>query len=300
MNISQEQKGEAAILSQAIMWGLFPVITAISYSFISPLVSLVFNTLFAAIFFAGMLTVKKRWQELKNSNALKYILFATLILGIIYYGLYFSGLRLTSPGNASIIALSEIFFGYLFFNIWKKEYFSGLHIFGTLLVVCGVLTILLPNRTGWNRGDLIIILASAIAPAGNYFMQKARKQVSSESIMFVRSFVTFIVMGAVCLTFRQLSPLADIKHVLPTLLFSGLILMGFSKILWIEGIHRISVTKAYVLGCLSPVFALLFAYLLQKQNPTWWQLLSFIPMFFGIVLLTHKTKPTVQLEENYP
>jgi drug/metabolite transporter (DMT)-like permease len=62
--------------------------------------------------------------------------------------------------------------------------------------------------------------------------------------------------------------------------------LGLSKLLWIEGIHRISVTKASALSSMSPLLTLLFAWLLLGNVPSIFQLVSFIPMFFGVLLLS--------------
>ena len=45
------------------------------------------------------------------------------------------------------------------------------------------------------------------------------------------------------------------------LVINGVLLLGVSKILWIEGIHRINVTKANALNSLGPLLTLLFAWL---------------------------------------
>jgi drug/metabolite transporter (DMT)-like permease len=60
--------------------------------------------------------------------------------------------------------------------------------------------------------------------------------------------------------------------------------------MWLEGIHRIAVTKALALGSISPVFTLIFAWLLLNQTPNVWQLTSLVPMIFGIFLLTDQLK----------
>src|SRR3989344_859966 len=245
MLLNEEKKGEIFIFLGAVLWGLFPVITILSFNGFSPLMSLAGSTFFAAIFFAIMLTIRRRWREVGNRKAFKDILFSTLILGVLLYVLYFFALQYTSAGNVSIIALSEIFFSYLFFQIWHKVYMSRQHILGSIFMLLGALIILLPNFTNFRLGDILILLVAFIAPFGNYFTVRARKEVNSETIMFIRSLIAAPIILVISLIFETNKfDLSILGNSFLFLAINGFLLLGLSKIFWIEGIHRISVTKA--------------------------------------------------------
>lgn len=83
----------------------------------------------------------------------------------------------------------------------------------------------------------------------------------------------------------------EIKEVMPILIINGIIQLGFSKILWMEGIHRISVTKATALGSIAPIITIFFAWLILREAPTSFQLFSVIPMIAGVILLGLNEKP---------
>lgn len=283
--LTKERKGEMAIFSSALLWGLFPVITILSYNNVSPLVSLTGSTLLSAIFFVSIIAWKKKWKEIKDKQALKDIIWTTVFLAILFYILFFFGLKYTSAGNASIIALAETLFSYLFFNIWKKENISKEHILGSILMIAGALIVLSSNFTKFQGGDLLILLASMIAPFGNFFQRRARQRVSSETIMFVRSLIAAPAILILAFLFGERTTVSNLADSILFLLINGFILFGLTKILWIEGIHRISVTKSNALSAVSPLFTLIFAWLILKQFPTSWQLLSFLPMAGGVILL---------------
>lgn len=298
MVLSREKKGEFFVFAESFLWGLFPVITLLSFNNLSPLVSLLGSIIFATIFFAAILTVRSKWGELKNTSALKDILLATLIIGILLYLLYFFGLQRTSAGNVSIVALTEIFFSYLFFHVFKKNYIPPAHLIGATLMVVGALIVLIPSLQNFRGGELLIMLAAMIAPFGNFFQQKAREKVSSETLMFVRSLVSSIFILFLILILKTPLSFTTIKISLPLLLINGVFMMGLSKIFWIEGIHRISVTKANALASISPLLTLIFAWILLKDAPTIWQLLSFVPMFFGVLLLGKRNLRPVSSGKN--
>lgn len=285
MNTSRGRKGEIFIILAVLAGALFPVITILSYNTLSPLVSFAGSTFFAAVFFAVVLTIRKKWHELKNKAALKDVLLTTLIIGIIYYLLFFFGLRHTSAGNASIIVLTEIFFSYFFFHVWRKDHLPSEHKIGIVLMATGALIVLYPTLEGFTGGEILILIASFIAPLGNFFQQRARRMVSSESIMFVRSLIGTLFIFSLILIFKQSISYPDLKSSIIPLLINGIFLFGLSKIFWIEGIHRINVTKANALGSISPLFTLVFAWILLKDIPTVWQLLSLAPMTLGVIFL---------------
>lgn len=286
MTLSEHGKGDMYIYVTSILWALFPIVTVLTYLTLEPLPSLALSTLFAAIFFAVMVTVRKKWHELRNTAALRDILYVTLFIGVGFYFFIFMALKYTSAGNVSLVGLLEILFSYLFFSVWKKEEFSVRHIMGSLLMIAGAVVVLLPNATIFNIGDFLVIVSVMLAPFGNYFQRRARLQVSSEIIMFVRSLLTTPVVFVLAFVFGQGITFAGAAGSFWFLLLNGVLLLGFSKILWIEAIHRVSVTRANALSSISPLLTLLFAYLILGDVPTVFQLASFVPLALGLWLLT--------------
>jgi drug/metabolite transporter (DMT)-like permease len=118
------------------------------------------------------------------------------------------------------------------------------------------------------------------------FQQKAREIASAETIMLMRTALATPILFLIAHIAGAGAPLSDFKAALMFLVINGVFLLGLSKILWIEAIHRISVTKANALSILTPLFTLLLAWLVFSQAPTFWQLLSLMPMLAGVLLLT--------------
>src|SRR6185295_10953739 len=50
MQLSETRKGELAILGEAVLWSLFPIIVILALSTISPMAALAWSTLFASLF----------------------------------------------------------------------------------------------------------------------------------------------------------------------------------------------------------------------------------------------------------
>ena len=293
MTKDTEKQGELFILGEAALWGLFPIITLLSYGTLSPLISLAGSAFFAALFFAITITIQRRWKEFFRKNIYKDLFMATLIIGIIFYLLTFIGLQYTSPGNVSIIELIEVFFSYLLFHVWQKGYIPKEHVIGALLMVLGAVIVLYPNVHSFQIGDLLILIAAFVAPFGNHFQRRARKSVSSQTIMLFRSVVSGMFVLLLAGLLRTPFSVIDIQKSLPFLAINGVLILGVSKIFWIEAIHRISVVKANALAALAPLITLFTAWAVLGTPPTIWQILAFIPMFIGILLLGIKNKQEI-------
>jgi len=290
LTTQKERQGELFLLSSTFLWGIFPVITILSFSTLTPLISAGISTLVAALVFAAMLTARGRWSQFLIREAYKDILLATLLIGVMLYGLVFLGASKTSANNMAIILLLEIFFNQIVLGLWGKESMTRGQRVGSLLMVMGALIILFPGELKLNVGDLILVLACCVPPFGNYFMQQARRRVNSETIMFARSVIGGLILLSMGLMIEPTPKIEALSNSLWFLLINGILLLGVSKILWIEAIHRISISKASALTAVNPLVTMVFAYLLLSEIPTISQLLGFMPIALGIFLLTKRIR----------
>jgi len=158
-------------------------------------------------------------------------------------------------------------------------------------MVTGAVVILLPKAGTPQIGDLIILAAVTLPPIANRFQQIARSKVNAETMMFLRSLLSGSILLAAAFLFEVAPTSGDIRASWLLLFINGFFLFGLSKIFWIEAIHRISVSKAISLAASGPLITMLYAWLLLKDAPTIWQFAGFVPIFFGVVLVTKRAGP---------
>ncbi len=290
MKASETRKGELFIYAGSLLWSLFPIITVLSYKTLPSMLSLAWSTFFAGLFLALIMSFRGRWKELRDIRLWKYCFFIALFIGVFFYSFLFKGLESTTPGNAAIIGLLEVFTSFIFFNIFRKEPIPREHVLGAVLMVFGALIVLLRDFSGINAGDLFILIAVFFPPLANMFHQRAREIASSESIMFVRSALSAPALFAIAYAFGVRASFGDVGASLTFLLLNGILILAVSKVMWIEAIHRISVTKGVALSSISPPLTLLFAWILLHQAPALWQIAGLVPMMFGVMLLTNQLK----------
>ncbi|MBP9850964.1 MAG: DMT family transporter [Candidatus Peribacteraceae bacterium] len=298
MSIKRHSAGLSYILLASVLWASFPVFTLIALKSVPLFTAAALTTFFATLFFLFLLIVRP--QKTKPSKAaIRDIAFACAILGVGYYVFTYVGISLTSPGNAAIVMLMEIFYSYLFISVLgRHEPLVKSHVIGAILMVAGVLFVLVPSARELRLGDFILLFAGMLPPLGNLAMQRARKEVSSAYIMFFRSLAATVCMGLIALVFEDVPTFAELRPALPSIIFGGFVLMGFSKILWIEAIHRLPITQTISITSIQPLFTMIFAYLLLSQSPEWVQMLSLPPIAVGMYLLTKKPAlPVEALEE---
>lgn len=284
--MTEERKGELFILGETVLWSLFPIITVMTFTGIMPLVSLAWTTGISTFFFLAVMLAKNTWRQVMNITAWKYAAFITLFIGIGFYGLFYLGLQYTTPGNAAILALCESLTTYLFFNLLRGEKFPVEHIIGALFMLFGAFIVVGRDFTSLALGDFLILAAIFASPFGNLYQKKCREIVSSETVMFLRSLLSTFAIGGLVLLFGQSLSLEGSEAVWPFLILNGVVIFGLSKLFWIEGIHRISITKAILLQCITPLSTLFFAWLILSQTPTVWQVSALIPFILGVIFLT--------------
>jgi drug/metabolite transporter (DMT)-like permease len=255
-----------------------------------PIFTASISTLFAALFFAVIVTVRKQWHQVRFAPW-KYILWTTFFIGILFYGLLFGGMKFTTAGNAGIVALMEIFFAFVIFSLFlKKESRDWSHILGATLMVGGALFILFPGEVRMNWGDGLILLATFFAPFGNHFQQKARKKVSTPFLLFFRSIFSSIFLFGFAYFIGEKLSYNMVEVSLLFLFINGFLLLGLSTIFWVEAIHHIRVSKAISLHTFAPALTLVFAYFFLQEVPTAWQIVGFVPIIAGSFFILRSAK----------
>lgn len=292
--MTKNNQGILYVLANSVIWGFFPIAAKTGMVNLPPIVALSCATFLSVIFFAFVITWKREWRSLYNKELLKYSMFVVLFIGVFYYGLYYLGLKITTPGNATMVAQFEALSSFLLFQVWKKEEMTKPHLMGTVVLLFGVLIILSESFIGFKVGDFLILLGACIVPFGNLFQQKARRIAPASSVMLLRSLlsVPFLILLSLCL--GEKFDLAVIQSSWKGLLFVGVFAFGLSKLFWLEGIHLISVTKSIVIASTSAVFTIIYLAILGT-TPNLRQLVALPFILIGVWLITLKEKNQVVL-----
>lgn len=286
-NVSSQRQGEASVLSLSFIDAWFPILALGLVGLLGALTTYALVTSLATTFFVLILLYQRRLSDLLNRDARRNLLMSALGITILFV-LVFLGLQYTTAGNMAVILFLQVLFAYLYFNVLGREPMSLWHSFGASLMTVGALMVLFPEEFRLNMGDVLILAAAAIAPFANRYQQRARKQVDAVTLLAFRNLFALPFLWLLALSFEGVPILAMLQQAWLPLLLVGLLIMGFSKLLWIEAIHRISITKTSALAAFSPVFTLLLAYWVLNETPTLQQMLGVVPILLGGLLITRR------------
>ncbi len=291
-NIESERKGELFIISEVLIYALFPVVVNYITKLMPPILFAGLSTIMAGVALFTYILITKQLFKLKDIQALKYILAVTLFVIIIPSILIFTGTSKTSGINTTILLQTEILFAFLICGVFIGEKITPQRIGGAIIIVIGAIAILYNGTLQINRGDLLIIAGTFFFPIGGIYGKKALKLTTPAVILFVRSILGGTILILISLLFEnyQVSFSRYVVDNFKFILLNGVFICGLSRLLWYEGLKRLDISKATSLAMSYPAFSLFYSYIFLKEIPTIFQWIGFMIIFCGIFILTYKRK----------
>lgn len=287
--MTKEREGELLMLGLTVLESWFPILSIVAMSYVGALHTYMYSLVIALFFFLAIMYKRKRFSELKNKAAYKDLLLTTFWITSIFT-LIFIGMRYTTAGNMAVIVFLQVLFSYLYFNVLGKEQMDKLHFIGAIIMGVGALIILIPHNFAFNMGDWLILASAAMAPIVNLYQKRARVYCSAETIL---GFRTVVGLPFVALLAYMLEPSVSYEAFMSALPYIFLIATGVyvvSKIMWIEALNRMSITKLSAMLALLPVMTLFFAYIYLDEVPEFRQIVGIIPVLVGGYLITMPVK----------
>jgi len=289
--MTREREGELLMVALSILESWFPILSIMAMSYVGALHTYMYSLIVAFFFYMAIMYKRDRFKELKNKDAHKDLLLTTFWITTIFT-LIFIGMRYTTAGNMAVIVFLQVLFSYLYFNVLGKEKMDKIHLIGAIIMTIGALIILIPNDMNFNKGDLLILLASAMAPIVNLYQKRAREYCSAETILGFRTVVGFPFVAFMAYFLEPSVSYEAFTSALPYLFLIGSFIYVAAKIMWIEALNRISITKLSAMLALLPLFTLIFAYLYLDEVPEIRQILGIIPILLGGYLITKPISDT--------
>ena len=283
--MTPQRQGELYAVMLSLLESWFPILALVAVHSIGPLNTYGFILIIATAVLLLLLYVREGFGGLADREALPDLLWTSFYITLLFT-LVFIGLRYTTAGNMAVILTLQLFFSYLYFNLPGREKLDALHTFAAFLMGSGAVIILFPATFTFNPGDLLILLAAATAPLANLYQKRARQRVSALAILTFRNLAALPVLFGAALLFEGLPTFEALLEVLPAVTAVALLVYVLAKILWIEALHRIGITKLSAMIAFMPLFTLIFAYPTLGEIPTLRQMLGTLPILLGAYLIT--------------
>ncbi len=287
--ISKQHQGEAYVIALSVIEAAFPLLALITVSALGALHAYLFSLLIATALLTLWVLVRRKTHELKRRQAYRDLLLTSFYITTVFT-LVFVALLFTSPSHVMIILFLQVLFSYLFLGRSAGEKLHRIHLAGVVLMSFGALIILFPQDLKMNWGDLLVLFAAMLAPIANLYQKRARRHVSSETILLVRGLVALPIVFLLATWLEPQPSWSMVESQLLWLFLIGAFVFIVAKLLWIESLHRLPITKVNALFAFSPLITLILVYLFLHQAPTWTQLLGALPILIGSILITRSVK----------
>ncbi len=278
--MTTQRQGELYAVTLSLLEGLFPILSLVAVREIGALNTYFFVLLIATAVLLVMLNYKEGLSALIQHNALSDLLWTSFYITLLFI-LLFVSLRYTTAGNLAVILTLQLLFSYLYFNRSGSERLNTCQSVAAFLMGIGAVIILFPKQFHFNPGDLLVLLAAAIAPIANYYQKRARTHVSALTILTFRNIIAIPVLLGLLLLFEGFPTPAAFITSLPYIVAIALLVYVLAKILWIEALHRIGITKLSAMIAFIPLFTLFFAYVFLYEVPSFTQLSGTLPILIG-------------------
>lgn len=228
-------------------------------------------------------------------------LFINGCLAALLSALIFIGLQDTMVTNAVLIArLGPIIYALVGAAIFGKQILKS-EWMGFSLIALGILAIvLISNNFQINRGDLFII-GSALVYAATSIAGKLMlsKDTPLRTVVFTRNFVSSVIFFAIASILFGPEHFAEAfaGQLWIVMAIYALIIIVIAQFLWYAALGRLDSRVVGKWTALSPVFGVIFAFLLNGERPSTIQVAAFAVIMAGIWITTLGKQKPASLED---
>ena len=270
---------------------------AINFSFIkialrefSPLGFNGIRLFFASLILIIVLFLRGEGFSLAKSDILK-IFFLGIIGNTAFQLLFIHGLNWTTASKTSVIMAMTPVFVALLSTLLKQEKIHWAGWLGILISFIGFYFIITKQvgtlHFSWEelRGDLMILTGNLFWAVYTVFSKPFLEKISPlkwTSITLGVGTVFYLPFAASDIVRIQWSEVSF--HAWAALIYSGLFAIAICYVIWYASVRRVGNSKTAIYGYLSPIFTILFAYLLISERITLLQIGGALIIFAGVYL----------------
>lgn len=284
---------KCALLFEACIGGFYPVlIKTVSQEFPPVL----FMTLSVSIAVCSLVLYCAVAGKFRSGIDMLSFGYAAIVAILVLSGFLaiFVATRYTSAINTAVLLQNEMLIACIVGMVLLGERLTAYQVAGIICVLVGTVCILFNGAFSLNRGDIIILCSTVVFPFANALAKKGLARVAPSVFLLMRYIVGMILLSILSLLIEDpvvFVSTMQMRHIIALLLY-GIPILTLAKILWYTGLRVLPLGIATNLASSSPLFSLLFAYLLLGEVPTIYQWTGFICSVVGVYLLIQKTTPS--------
>lgn len=271
-----------------IIDGLFPILSYIALQSMGTLWLFAITTFLSLVF-----TIIICWKQKLYAQYFKKDILLTTLLSAFFLGmwglLYFFWIKYSSPSTASILLLLQSFFAFIIFNIFWKERYHIKQVFWAILMFLWAFIILYEWENFLNIWAGIMLFCTISFTIWNFYTKIASKRWASPLfLLFNRNLLMVLITFILAFSFTWTIELSLIQDNLIWIFLIGFFAFFIWKVAWIIALEKLDSFVAISSFPLIPVLVMIFSFIILKEVPSSREILWFIPIWIGTLLLISK------------
>jgi drug/metabolite transporter (DMT)-like permease len=278
------------LIFMTVIWGAN--FSAIKYS-LEDLMPLSFNGLRFALASVTLLTIAlASGINFKVARGDGLRLFGLgLLANAVYQTIFITGMKHTRTGNAALIVSTSPLFIAVISRLRKQEYFTRRGLAGLLLAVAGMALIILSGQSIVRFGETIVgdCLLVASTFCWSLYTVLAKRYVNrygamkATTMMMVMGTPVFLLICAPSLIGQDWSRVRPASWA--GLVYSALLAIALAHFIWNYAVRKIGSTRTAIYSNVTPVTAMMIAWLALGERPTALQVAGAAIIFIGLYLV---------------
>jgi drug/metabolite transporter (DMT)-like permease len=274
----------------ALIWGVnFPVIK-VSLGELSPLAFNALRFSLASLTVLGIVSAKG-WVPWPDRPDWARVFLLGILGNLVYQGFFIFGIDATFAGNAAILLATIPLWTIILSTLLGHERPSPMVWTGILVALFGMILVVLGGEEGVNlasesfRGDLLIVGA---ALTWSLYTVGSRSLLEKYGSLPVTAWTLWIGSGGLILlgipSLLQTPILSTSAPAWIGVGYAGIFAIGLAYLLWYRGVQRIGSSRTAVYQNLTPVIALVVAWIWLGETPLPLQLAGAVAVLVGLAL----------------
>jgi drug/metabolite transporter (DMT)-like permease len=278
------------LLLTALIWGTNYAVSKFALEDFLPLAFSGPRFLLASFCMAVVLFFTRQGFTVERKHILPMFLYGVCSVAI-NQSLFSVGLSYTKAGNAALILSTSPIFTAIISRLRKHEMFSARAVAGLFIAFAGITIIILSGTKEVNfheslKGDLLLLLAAvfwATYTVGTGQFAHIYGSVKTAAIMMMLGTPVLLIISAPSLMRQNWAGICGASWA--GMVTSGILSLAVCFILWNYGVRRIGATRTSIYSNVQPIVALLAAWPMLGEVPTFSQISGACITFAGVYLV---------------
>jgi drug/metabolite transporter (DMT)-like permease len=196
---------------------------------------------------------------------------------------FWSGVQRMDPTLAAFLNRAEVPVAIILGVLFLRERFTIWETIGTLISIGGIVVMRLSLRVEYSVGFWLVLSGALLFGYAEYCSKRALAYVEPLLLTTIRNLIMCALYWAVFVSVR--ADFAGLERVWPGVIALGLLGPLLTRLLYLEGLKRMALSKAAVISQSQPVFVLVIAFAAFSQLPTLRETTGGLLILAGCILM---------------